>query len=422
MNTSFNLWVNTKPRAKDGTFDIYIRVTQDRRHKSLKTGIAINSISEFNPKAKPGNWIRGRAGAVKKLNDELEKQLEAIKGHYRKLQGKRQAPSKESIVQSYKGNKSADYLAYLKKVISRFQAAGSYRSVKRYNQLLNKLTEFVGKGKPLPFDQINVSFLKDFHAELSGLHKNTIYEHFKNFKASFNQAIAEDLISIDDSPFVKFKVKQVVTHKQKLTLEEIQRLKALKLEPGTAIWNALNCFLFSFYCGGVRAGDVITMRWNNISNGNLSYVMAKTKDDDLLEKSVPLIPEALEILKHYRVNQPRTTDFIFGLLDNKLSTIIDYDKKIRSGHEKMIFDKIASRNAMLNKHLKVLALMAEIDKPLTFHISRHSFAQFAINQEINPKTLQTILGHKKFATTEKYIKTMNSKAVDDAMHEIFKNG
>ncbi|MFN8153789.1 MAG: site-specific integrase [Bacteroidia bacterium] len=419
MNTTFNLWVNNKPRAKDGAFDIFIRVTQDRKHKSLKTGISVSSVSDFNPKAKSKNWIRGRDGSVKKLNDELAIQLERIASHYRQLQGKNEAPSKERIIHSYRGKESANYLHFLRKIIDRFIASGGYRSAKRYNQLYNKLIEFNGAKSDLPFDQITVSFLKDFQTSLSDLHQNTIYEHFKNLKASFNQAIEEDIISPEDSPFRKFKVNRVSTHKEKLTEEELRRLKGLELVPGSGLWHTLNCFLFSFYCGGIRAGDLICLRWENVVDDSISYVMAKTRKKKLIRKTVPLIPESSDILSRYESANLGSGDFIFQQLDSSYSKLIDQEGKIKPGYEKVVYNKIGSRNAILNKNLKALAKMTLIEKPLTFHIARHSFAQYALNKEINPKILQTILGHEKFSTTENYISGLDGKKVEEAMLKIF---
>jgi len=251
------------------------------------------------------------------------------------------------------------------------------------------------------------------------LHQNTVYEHFKNFKASFNEAITEDVIGADKSPFNKFKVSQVDTHKESLSEIEIIRLKGLELEYGSPQWHAWNCFLFAFYCGGIRAGDLITMKWNNIEDDSLSYVMSKTRNGKLIRKSVPLIPEAQKILHYYESPLNESNDFIFGMLDRSLSKLIGNDKKIKSGFEVKIFNQIASRNTILNKNLKKLALLSEITKPLTFHIARHSFAQYSIDRDMNPKILQSILGHEKFATTEAYISTLKNKKVEEAMLKVF---
>jgi integrase len=238
-------------------------------------------------------------------------------------------------------------------------------------------------------------------------------------KAAFNQAILEDIIPSTQNPFFKFKVKQVPTNKQKLSVEEIDRITALTLEPGSSLSHTRNCFMFSFYCGGIRAGDIITMRWRNVNEGSLAYVMAKNTNSKLTTRTVPLIPEAKAILLQYKSNDSKPEDFIFRELKNEISKLISDEKKLKSGFEKTIYNQIASRNTIFNKNLKKIAKLADITKPLTFHIARHSFAQFAMNKDMTPKMLQTILGHEKFATTETYISTLQDKKIEDAMLKIF---
>lgn len=416
MNTTFNFWVNNRTNAR-GTYDIYIRITQARKHKLIKTGETIPDREAFNKNAKQDNWIRGRGDTTKKQNNTLAGLLESIKQDTADLHKKAKNPSKESIILKYKGESSHDFIAFLKRIILRFEKAGSHRTAKRYRQLQNKLIEF--EADSIPFDAISVTFLKDFNSYLSELHQNTRYEHFKNLKASFNQAIQEDIISSSQSPFLRFKVGQVATRKEKLTAKEIKTLSSLKLAKDSALKHTLNCFMFAFYCGGIRAGDLITMRWQNIQDSKLSYVMAKNRNTKLTPRTIPLIVEAQKILKQYKTKDSKPEDFIFGDLDKKFSKLIADDKRIAPGHEKTIYNKIASRNTILNKNLKKLAVLAKISIPLTFHIARHSFAQFAINKNMTPKVLQTILGHEKFATTETYLKTLDDKMVEDGMKKIF---
>ena len=418
MNTTFNLWVNNRANKKGG-YDIYIRITQDRKHKSIKTGIALPSREDFNPKAKQGNWIRGRAASAKKLNESLSYQLESLQDERKALHKKVKNPSKEYILKKYRGEASHDFIVKLQSIIRRFDDSGSYRASKRYGQLLNKLKAF--EADSIPFDLITVTFLKNFNSNLSHLHQNTRYEHFKCMKAAFNQAIQEDIISASDNPFNRFKVKQIPTNKQKLTYDEIKKLEALKLDEGSALDHTRNCFLFAFYCGGIRAGDLMMMRWQNIQEGKLSYVMAKNRNSKLTRRNIPLIPQAKAILKLYQRDDSKPLHFIFGELDNETSKLISEENKISSGHERKIFNRIATRNTILNKNLKKIAAHKEVEitKPLTFHISRHAYAQFAINSGMTPKILHTILGHEKFATTETYITTLDNKNVEDAMLKLF---
>ena len=416
MNTTFNFWVNNRANAR-GTFDIFIRVTQARSHKLIKTGVTIPKREAFNKNAKQENWIPGRSESTKKNNDTLASTLRDLKDEMAALHKKVKNPSKEIIIQKYRGEASHDFMVFLKLVIKRFEDTGRHRTAKRYRSLLNKLEAF--ESDSIPFDSITVTFLKDFESYLTELHQNSRYEYFKCMKAAFNQAIQEDVITGGQNPFLRYKIRPIPTSKEKLTMKEIGELNKLKLPKDSLLNHTRNCFMFAFYCGGIRAGDIITMRWQNIQEGKLSYVMAKNRNSKVTKRNLPLMAEAKKILKQYKTKDSKPENFIFGELDNKLSKLITDEKGIASGHEKKIYNQIASRNAVLNKQLKKLATLAEIKKQLTFHIARHSFAQYAIDNDIAPKMLQTIMGHENFATTENYIHTLQDKKVEEAMQNLF---
>ncbi len=418
MNTTFNLWLNNKPN-KDGRINIFIRTTQNRKHKLVKSGVSIAKVSDFDPKGTRGNWIRGRSIEVKKANIRLKEKLAELETILEQLEKEEKNPSKERLLKKFEGDFQGNFLAYLKKILDRLDAGGKYRSFKRYNQLYNKLVEFEGSNT-IPFDQLTVSYLKDFQSYLSNLHQNSIYEHFKNLKATFNAAIQEQIIAPEKNPFIFFKVFQTSTNREKLSEDELDRLKALELTEGSLLWHSRNYFFFSFFTGGIRAGDLIAMKWESIADGRLSYVMAKTRNSKLIKKQIPLIAEAEAILSHYRKDDSRADQFIFGLLKEEYSKLIDNENKIKSGHEKKVYNAIASRNTILNRDLKKLAALADITKPLTFHIARHSFADYAIKKGIPPRALQEILGHQKFETTERtYINSQNNQLVNDAMKNLF---
>jgi hypothetical protein len=64
--------------------------------------------------------------------------------------------------------------------------------------------------------------------------------------------------------------------KNRSHLEEIQAIGDLNFEEGSLIWRVRNAFLFSFYCAGIRASDILQLRWRNIIEGRLVYQRHKT--------------------------------------------------------------------------------------------------------------------------------------------------
>ena len=78
------------------------------------------------------------------------------------------------------------------------------------------------------------------------------------------------------------------------------------------------------------------------------------------------------------------------------------------------YNQISSATAYINKNLKLLATKAEIEKPLSFHISRHTWATRALKKGISIDKVSKILGHAQIRETQIYAKIVNSE-LDKAM-------
>ena len=70
-----------------------------------------------------------------------------------------------------------------------------------------------------------------------------------------------------------------------------------------------------------------------------------------------------------------------------------------------------------NKHLKKVAEIAEIDKPLTMHISRHTFGNIS-GESISLQMLQKLYRHSSITTTINYQANFMHKDVDDALESV----
>ena len=223
----------------------------------------------------------------------------------------------------------------------------------------------------------------------------------------------------------RFKYKGVKTVKEKLTSEQIQRIVDLQLEEGSLIWHVKNYFMFSYYCAGIRAGDLIQLRWSNITegdNGNkrLEYQMGKNHKG----RDFTLVEPALEILKLYYREGVKPSDYIFPLLDNdapwaKFLTLADKDRmKPELRHQ--LYQQISAKNALINKYLKKIAEKAEITTNLTFHVSRHSFARLAQSKGAQAGAVQSIMGHSNLGTTERYMGEFSTEVADEMLNNLFK--
>lgn len=433
MGTTFNFELNNKPTRKN-TYSIFLRITQNKKHKRIKTSVEVKSKRDFNPKAKQGNWIRTSEAFHKIWNKELEKELEEAKKIYRELK-KDGLASKELIKSTVQeGELSSSFIEYAKQRTKDIFNEGGYRNFKKYRGFCNKLEAFLkASGKTdLQFAEISSSFLSKYEAYLhklrnernkeATLHPNTIAVNLNIFKALLNRAIEQDkLLKPENNPFLGYKYnKGISSLKEKLNEAEIKLIESLQLPEGSLMWHCRNYFLFSFYLAGIRAGDLVQLRWSNItSEGRLEYRMSKTKKD----RNIKLHQKAADILEYYKKEESKPFDYIFPLLDNTAvySKAVSEEQKATLPPEliKKLNDTIGSKNALINKYLKQIVALAGIEKNVSFHIARHSFAKVAKDNNIDNNHLKNLLGHSNIKVTETYMGNFETAHTDKVMASIF---
>ena len=84
-----------------------------------------------------------------------------------------------------------------------------------------------------------------------------------------------------------------------------------------------------------------------------------------------------------------------------------------------MYQDVSAKNALINKYLKKIAEKAEIAKPLSMHISRHSFAHIAQESGAESSAIKNILGHSNLATTERYMGSFDTSKTDETLRNVF---
>ncbi|MBQ9184406.1 MAG: site-specific integrase [Bacteroidales bacterium] len=429
MATTFNLELKKTP-TKAGTYQVYIRITKDKKHKRLVTSVALQKIAHWNPKgAKNNNWVRSQERDAAKLNDALAKELAEVRELYREdMQA-----SVEALAAKAKNKvTSTSFLAYAIAHKNELDAQG--RSIaKHYGSFCNRLEEYLkAKGlNDLSFSDLSPALLSDFESYLQKaenhkikkeekrLHPNYIRTLLVKFRALVNMAINEGLLSADKYPFRYYHIKkEVQTGREALSESEVNEIIALEYSKGCWLWNTKNAWLFSMYGAGIRAADLIQLRWANIKdNGN---VLDYTMDKNHKKRTLILFPEAKQILLLYKSPKSKPSDYIFPFLDNKAPYAKNPDIfTLPVDLKKALFKQVYSKNTLLNKYLKQIAIDAGIKKVLSFHISRHTFATFAIAKKKTSKEVQQMLGHSHLSTTEAYLHSLNNEEINKAMKGVF---
>lgn len=428
---TFRFELNGRP-TKNKTYVVYLRVTVGGKRKLIKTMVEIARPSDFNAKCKGENWVRGGVRDAKVLNAQLADILAKAKETYKELDKEGEVTTVALAKEMNTEVVSPSFMAFARERAQMIYDNGGWRNWRKYCGLINKLDAFRKKRRmaDITVADITVELLTRFDNFLHKwenerepgklLHPNTIEVQFNILRTLVHRAIEVGIMEASKDPFLVFKYKGVKTVKEKLDDSEMERIINLELEEGSLIWHCKNYFLFSYYCAGIRAADLIQLRWGNVTgSGRLHYQMGKNhKERDLL-----LVEQAVEILRHYHREDAKATDYIFPLLSNDAEyagyvTQADKDRMKPELRHKMYQD-VSSKNALINKYLKKIAEKAEIAKPLSMHISRHSFAHIAQEAGAESSAIKNILGHSNLATTERYMGSFDTSKTDETLRNVF---
>ncbi|RZJ86455.1 MAG: hypothetical protein EOO20_18260 [Chryseobacterium sp.] len=189
--------------------------------------------------------------------------------------------------------------------------------------------------------------------------------------------------------------------KVKLSAIELSRIEELTLPTGEQIEAVRDLFLLQIYLRGIRVGDLLQAYAADFKNGRFNYTADKT--DKTL--TIKLIPQAQAIVDKYSGRYKRLFPF-FIWEPNKHGSAFENDRA-RLKHKE-------SCTTIVNKHLKVIAGMCGIDKPLSSHIARHTFARMAIDKINNPMVTMELLGHSSLAVHQSYLNDIRKDDMLDA--------
>ena len=428
---TFRFELNGRP-TRNKTYVVYLRVTVSGKRKLIKTPIEVARPSDFNTKCKGENWIRGGVKDAKLFNAQLADILSKAKETYKELDKEGEVSTVLLAKEMNTEKVSPSFMAFARERAQMIYDNGGWRNWRKYCGLINKLDAFRKKRRmaDITVDDMTVDLLTKFDNFLHKwenerepgklLHPNTIEVQFNILRTLVHRAIEVGIMEASKDPFLVFKYGGVKTTKEKLDDEEMQRIIDLELPEGSLIWHCKNYFLFSYYCAGIRAADLIQLRWRNVTaSGRLHYQMGKNhKERDLL-----LVEPALEILRHYHNDGSKSDEYIFPLLSNDAeyaSYITQADKdRMKPELRHKMYQNVSAKNALINKYLKKIAEKAEIAKPLSMHISRHSFAHIAQESGAESSAIKNILGHSNLATTERYMGSFDTSKTDETLRNVF---
>ena len=202
------------------------------------------------------------------------------------------------------------------------------------------------------------------------LTQGTIHNQHKNLKAMIARAVKEGLI--DSNPYDKLKgafsrgERETVDF---LTVDELKQIEGLDLPSGGMMEIARDLFVFQAYTG-MAFSDMQAFSLNDCRKDGKKWLLAKERVKTGVTYYVQILPPALAVTEKYGGKMPQVVGQVY------------------------------------NRALKDLATMAGIQKRVTSHVARHTFATWMLHEEVPIERVAKMLGHANIRQTQRYAKVL----------------
>jgi site-specific recombinase XerD len=372
MNTThFKIIQRTETIKKDGTCSLYLYANINGVKKYFTTGHSILT-KHWNQK---NQKVSANCNNFTDIQDAIDLFLGRAKEYTAIANIEKRTIDIEAFERMLRGEvyDQTDFITFMEHDIKNNCSKYEKGTIANYNVQVSKLKGFRAK---VPFMQLNPFFWREYESHLiaKGNNPNTVHKAFRTLKVFIHRAIEQDIIQVN--PFLKVRVEKNEGNMQFLTREELFKLE--KMYDGFLtkdLKKTLRYFLFACYTG-LRYSDIRELKHAHIFLGNDSYVekeMFKTSR----KVNIPLIDQAKKLLPVKALPQVP----IFSVYCNQVT----------------------------NRHLKSIMTLAGINKHISFHCARHTFATITLGLSSDIAVVSKLLGHTKIETTLIYAKVQDEQ-------------
>lgn len=394
MNNAMHLSFQVKSSKKNefGKAPIYARITINE----VRTEFSLKRFIE------PDKWInkagiaKGNTEEIRALNAHIMAVRTALFQHYNRLLETGKAITADTVKNSYFGitEKSKTIMEVfqyhndqMKSLIGKEYSFGTHE---RYATALSHTKEFIEykyNVSDFPIKQVNHEFITEYEYFLKAVRKcshNTAIKYLTNFKKIMRICLGNGWI--DKDPFINYRFHLNEVEREILHEHEIQAIVDKEFAT-SRLDQVRDVFLFCCFTG-LAYSDVKKLTRDHIIigiDGERWIKINRTKTDT--RSSIPILPMAQTILDKYS-NHPKCN------AERSLLPV--------------------NTNQKMNAYLKEIAGVCGIEKNITFHIARHSFATtVTLQNDVPIESVSKMLGHKSIKTTQHYAKVLDKKVSAD---------
>jgi site-specific recombinase XerD len=282
------------------------------------------------------------------------------------------------------------FVAYNDQIKALLGKGYSKRTLQRYNTTYDHTVAFIlwkYKQADIPIENLDYEYAADFAFWLKTIkncNHNSTMKYVSTVKRIVLQCVLKNWLKKD--PFLGFKTATVDVEIIPLNQQELSSIenKVFNIERLNIV---RDIFLFSCYTG-LAYVDINNLKRNQIDTGIDGGKWIFTKRQKTKTPSrIPMLQPALEIFERYKAH-PKciVNDSVLPMLTNQ----------------------------KMNSYLKEIADSCRIDRNLTFHIARHTFATtITLSNGVPLETVSKMLGHKSIKQTQHYAKVVDIRISED---------
>lgn len=267
-----------------------------------------------------------------------------------------------------------------------------WNTIKAYRIDLRQFFEYCKEDFP------DKNTIEDYITELHKKYKQkTIKRKIASIKAYYNYLEEREIIEVNPFRKIKVKFKETKTLPRIIPREEIERLlnciytySEKSSERTYKYWLRDTAVVETLFATGARVGEISNLRLENV---NLNTGLIKIMGKGGKERYIPIaVPKILEILKkYYEQNATAIKRCGFFFVNERGERYTEQSIRL-----------------MLKKYTKA----AGIERNITPHMFRHSFATYLIEEGVDISCVQRILGHSSIKTTQIYIHVAAKKQAE----------
>ena len=387
--------LNKSRRLNNGSYPLVFQVIHDRRKKLIYTGYHVKeeNFDELEEKIVNDEDVVSTVTDIAKVNCELRKIRNRIHTRIRRLEQTKGSFTVEDILSHciHKNLKQQFYLLrYIDTQIERKKTLKKDGTAAAYKSTRSSLGKFLNNSN-IRMSEIDLRFIRRYEDFLhnSGVTDNTVSYYLRNLRTLYNQAMTDGYLPQGEYPFIKAQTRPAKTVKRALVRKDLQTLANLELEDTPKLNFARDLYLFSFYAQGMAFVDIVLLKKSDICNGVLAYSRHKSKQ--LIR--IAVTPQMKEVMDKYATEG----EYVFPIINDKDSS--EY-KQYRLAL------------ARINRYLKKIAAMVEIETSLTTYTARHTWATLARDCGAPVSVISAGLGHTSEETTRIYLKEFDVSQLD----------